>query len=185
MGFTSAFKIQMAARHLECGGIISYPTEAVYGLGCDPLNEHAVMTLLRIKQRPIEKGLILIAANIEQLEPYLQLDNTLRQRIQATWPGPVTWVVPAQSGVPEWITGDHTTIAVRVSAHPVVQQLCQTYGGAIISTSANISTQPSCTTKLALLKTFNDKNIFMLHGALGSQLQETAIYDAVSGQQLR
>ncbi|MGZ4970158.1 MAG: Sua5/YciO/YrdC/YwlC family protein [Methylobacter sp.] len=73
MPYHSSFKIKNAARHLKAGAVIAYPTEAVYGLGCDPLNEAAVMTLLDVKQRPIEKGLILIASSLEQLRPYLAL----------------------------------------------------------------------------------------------------------------
>ena len=107
MPYHSPFKIRNAVRHIKAGAVIAYPTEAVYGLGCDPLNEDAVMTLLDIKQRPIEKGLILIASSLEQLRPYLVLDQTIIDRITPTWPGPVTWVIPAQPWVPKWLTGEH------------------------------------------------------------------------------
>ena len=177
--------INNAAKQLKAGKVIAYPTEAVYGLGCDPLNEQAVMHLLHIKQRPIEKGLILIAASIQQLEPYLILNDEIRARITPTWPGAVTWVIPAQNNVPTWLTGEHNTLAVRVTAHPIAQQLCACYGGAVVSTSANATTQPAMKTAAQVLSVFADSEVFVLDGKVGELSQETAIYDAVSGARLR
>ncbi len=174
-----------AIQQLKAGKVIAYPTEAVYGLGCDPLNEAAVMHLLHIKQRPIEKGLILIADSIQQLEPYLLLNDEILARITPTWPGPVTWVIPAQASVPKWLTGEHNSLAVRVTAHPIAQQLCRDYGSPLVSTSANATTQPAMKTAAELLTTFPDSDIFILDGKVGELAQETAIYDAVSGMQLR
>ncbi|CAA9892373.1 putative ribosome maturation factor [Candidatus Methylobacter favarea] len=185
MPYHSTFKIRNAIRHIKAGDVIAYPTEAVYGLGCDPLNEAAVRTLLDIKQRPIEKGLILIASSLAQLRPYLILDKTILEHIQPTWPGPVTWSVPARPWVPEWLTGAHKTLAVRVTNHPIASQLCAHYGGPLVSTSANPSTQPAIKDSRKLLKTFAALDIFILHGKVGGLNQETAIYDAVSGKRLR
>jgi len=129
---------------LHSGGIIAYPTEAVWGLGCDPGNEQAVMRLLALKQRPIEKGLILVAADIAQLEGWARLDllpAECRQAVLDTWPGPQTWVLPSGECAPRWITGAHSGIAVRVSAHPVVQALCRAFASPLVSTSANLSGQ--------------------------------------------
>lgn len=177
--------ITIAVQQLNAGNVIAYPTEAVYGLGCQPLNEHAVMHLLHLKQRPIEKGLILIAASLQQLEPYLQLTDAIVKRVTPTWPGPVTWVMPAQASVPKWLTGEHNTLAVRVTAHPIAQQLCRDYGGPIVSTSANATTQPAMRTAAHVINAFAESNIFVLEGKVGELAQETAIYDAVSGEQLR
>ncbi|RLA24971.1 MAG: tRNA threonylcarbamoyladenosine biosynthesis protein RimN, partial [Gammaproteobacteria bacterium] len=138
MAYHSHFKVRMASRALQQGKLIAYPTEAVYGLGCDPLNEAAVMSLLSIKQRPAHKGLILVASDFSQLQPFINPSQEMLQRIIPTWPGPITWVIPVQSWVPTYLKGTHHSIAVRVSAHPLVRQLCASYGGAIVSTSANI-----------------------------------------------
>lgn len=185
MPYHSRFKINNAVRHLKAGAVIAYPTEAVYGLGCDPLNEDAVMNLLEIKQRPMEKGLILIASSLEQLRPYLVLDQAITERITPTWPGPVTWVIPAQPWVPKWLTGTHNSLAVRVTDHPIARDLCAQFGSPLVSTSANPTTRPAIKESRKLLKSFSDDDIFIVHGKVGELGQETAIYDAVSGKRLR
>ena len=108
------------------GGVIAYPTEAVFGLGCDPLERCGGSRNSRASnQRDAAKGFILIAADIDQLVPYHgELSGELRDQLQATWPGPVTWVVPAAQGVPDWLTGGRATLAVRVTAHPDCTALC-------------------------------------------------------------
>jgi len=137
------FALRRAARMLTAGGVIAYPTEAVYGLGCDPLDAQAVTRLLAIKRRPVEKGLILIASRFDQLGPYVQpLTAAIRQRLDESWPGPNTWLLPADPATPRWIRGDHRTIAVRVTAHPLAAALCEAFGGAIVSTSANPAGRP-------------------------------------------
>jgi L-threonylcarbamoyladenylate synthase len=185
MPYHSLFKTKAAIRQLKSGAVIAYPTEAVYGLGCDPLNENAVMSLLDIKQRPIEKGLILIASSLDQLRPYLVLDQFIINRITPTWPGPVTWVIPAQSWVPKWLTGAHNSLAVRVTNHPVARDLCTELGSPIVSTSANPTTRPAIKESRKLLKTFANADIFIVHGQVGRLDRETAIYDALTGKQLR
>jgi len=120
--------------------VIAYPTEAVVGLGCDPDNEQAISRLLALKQRPEHKGLIIIAADVSQLLNYVREDLIsieMWQKTQDTWPGPVTWLMPAQTSVSKLITGDHETIAVRVTAHTIARQLCEHFGKPIVSTSAN------------------------------------------------
>jgi len=185
MPYHSNFKIKNAVRHLKAGEVVAYPTEAVYGLGCDPLNEAAVMSLLAIKQRPIEKGLILIASSLEQLRPYLVLNQTIICRITSTWPEPVTWVIPAPPWVPKWLTGEHQSLAVRITNHPIARDLCAQFGGPLVSTSANPTTQPAIKESRKLLKTFAGSDIFIVHGKVGALAQETAIYDAVSVKRLR
>ncbi|WAK01681.1 Sua5/YciO/YrdC/YwlC family protein [Methylobacter sp. YRD-M1] len=185
MAYYSNFKIRNAVRHIKAGEVIAYPTEAVYGLGCDPLNEDAVLSLLDIKLRPVDKGLILIASSLQQLQPYLILNQAMIGRITPTWPGPVTWVIPAQPWVPVWLTGAHESLAVRVTDHPVARRLCACYGGPIVSTSANASTRPAIRQARKLVQAFSGSGVFLLHGPTGGLKQETAIYDAVSGNRLR
>ena len=127
-----------AARQIAAGAVVAYPTEGVWGLGCEPGNRHAVAHILQLKKRPQAKGLILVAAHIKQLDFLLHdLDPPSYQTLQATWPGPVTWLIPHRDRVPEWICGRFDSVAVRVSAHASVQALCRLVGGPIVSTSAN------------------------------------------------
>lgn len=182
---TSSFKIRLAIQKINAGEVIAYPTEAVYGLGCNPLNEEAVLNLLALKKRPVEKGLILIASSLSQLEPYLQLNNEIISRIQATWPGPVTWTIPAQLWVPEWLTGEHSSLAVRVSAHPVARMLCEENGGPLVSTSANTSAKPPATRSWMVSKSLSNADLFIVPGKIGGLKQATPIYDALSHRQIR
>jgi L-threonylcarbamoyladenylate synthase len=144
------YKMHQMIRILGSGGVIAYPTEGVFGLGCNPWNQSAVNRLLAIKKRPLSKGLIIIAATLEQLHSFIEpLSESARARLEVTWPGPVTWVLPAQDA-PPWLRGDHTTLAVRVTAHPIAAALCRVWGGPLVSTSANISTRPPARTALAV-----------------------------------
>jgi len=180
------FQIREAARTLLAGGLVAYPTEAVYGLGCDPLNHHAVFDLLTLKQRPVEKGLILIASDFEQLHPYLlPLSKKIERRINLSWPGPTTWLLPARPEVPHWLRGCHQTLAVRVTAHPTAAALCDRFGGAIISTSANSSSRPPARKPLTLKHYFAQQLDYTLHAPLGELGQPTEIRDAISGELIR
>jgi L-threonylcarbamoyladenylate synthase len=182
----SPFQIREAARVLHAGGLIAYPTEAVYGLGCDPRNAAAVERLLQLKQRPWQKGLILIAASITQLSPYiaaipLQYQSTL----DASWPGPNTWLVPASEACPGWIRGTHPTVAVRVTAHPGVIALCNAFGGAIVSTSANYAGKRAARSALSVLRELGGAVDHCLHGELGGAERPTVIRDLLSGETVR
>jgi L-threonylcarbamoyladenylate synthase len=173
---------------LQQQGVIAYPTEAVYGLGCDPDSETAVQALLAIKKRPVEKGLILIAANYNQLLPYIDdsaIPATVRQQILASWPGHISWIVPASKTAPPWVTGQFSTIAVRVSAHPVVQQICLAFAKPIVSTSANLSGQPAITDATVLYQQMSDKVSAIMPGHLGGAKQPSQIRNALTGAIVR
>jgi L-threonylcarbamoyladenylate synthase len=166
---------------LQSGGIIAYPTEAVYGLGCDPFNEDAVKRILQLKQRTPDKGLILIAANWDQIKGLVaDVSQAILQKVLATWPGPTTWLLPASAKVPSWIKGDHSSIALRVSAHPVVQQICSAYGGPIVSTSANVADQLPARNIHEVLQQFPHGIDFMVPGEVGPLSQPTTIRDALT-----
>lgn len=170
---------------LQGGDVVAYPTEAVYGLGCDPFNQQAVEKLFHVKQRPVEKGVILVAASVEQILPYVQLmQMPWEQEVLASWPGPVTWVLPLKQSMPEWVTGGRDTVAIRVSDHPIVQQLCQAFGQPIVSTSANLTNQPPAKSCGEVVEIFGEE-LFCLQGALGGLEKPTQIRDAQSGQVLR
>lgn len=171
---------------LRAGGVIAYPTEAVFGLGCDPRNENALRKLLQLKQRDPAKGLILIAASFDQLAPYLgNIDAVLQQRVLPTWPGPVTWVLPANLEISTLLRGAHDTLAVRVTAHPLASALCRAFGGALISTSANQSHQAPARTARDVVQIFGEQLDAVLAGDLGDQSNPTEIRDGRSGVILR
>ena len=131
---------EVAAAVLRAGGIVVHPTEAVWGLACDPASEAATLRLLALKQRSVDKGLILVAASPAQLDRHVDwnaLPPARRDAMLASWPGPNTWIVPASAAVPAWIRGAHASVAVRVTAHAPAAALCTAFGGAIVSTSAN------------------------------------------------
>lgn len=130
---------------LQQGEVICYPTEAVYGLGCDPHQVTAVKKLLEIKQRPWQKGLILISGSVQHFEPLLKnLTDQQRQSIESSWPGHVTWVLPDVDEVySQWIKGTHSSVAVRVSKHPLIKQVTDAFEGPVVSTSANVSSEPA------------------------------------------
>ncbi len=182
----NAWRLRHAAHLLRHGGVIAYPTEAVYGLGCDPLNDVAVARLLELKSRPEHKGLILIGSKLEQLLPFLvPLQADIQQRVQRSWPGPVTWLLPAAKWVPTWLRGEHDTLAVRVTGHPVAHALCESFGGALVSTSANPAGAAPARTPLTVRRYFGEQLDFVLHGEVNRRGRPSEIRDALSSRVIR
>lgn len=180
--------LNAAIAALKRGGVIAYPTEAVWGLGCDPLDEAAVLRLLAVKQRAVDKGLILIAASQAQLDGCADWDALpadRRDAVLATWPGPHTWIVPATARVPRWITGSHDGVAVRVSAHPLVIALCQGFGGVLVSTSANPAGAPPPRALAEFDPALRASLDAIVEGKTGGLDRPTPIRDARSGAELR
>jgi L-threonylcarbamoyladenylate synthase len=178
---------EMIIQTLQKGGVIAYPTEAVLGLGCDPDNEGAVQTLLALKERSVDKGLILVAKTYSQLLPYVndaKIPMNMRSEIFSSWPGPVTWLLPAAKQTPKWITGDSDLIAVRVSQHLVVSQLCELFGKPLISTSANVSGAKPAVNTEQLYQQF-DKTLLLVEGELGGANKPSQIRNGISGQTIR
>lgn len=179
-------QIRQAVDALQAGGVIAYPTESVFGLGCDPDNPAAVQRILELKQRPVDKGLILIASSFQQLEKYLlPLGDELEQAVFASWPGPHTWVWPVKDGVSRLLCGQYASLAVRVSAHPVVRVLCDTWGRAIVSTSANPLGQTPARNFTEVRQYFDDKLDVIIEAEVGDSLQPTEIRDAVTNKLIR
>lgn len=184
----ATLSIDEAIAALRRGGMIAYPTEAVWGLGCDPFDEAAVLRLLAIKRREVAKGLILVAARRAQFDGLLEWSALPSERVaavDASWPGPNTWIVPATSRVPRWITGAHTGVAVRVSDHPVVIALCEAFGGPLVSTSANRAGEPPAFSREALDPQLLAQLDGVTEGETGGLSAPTAIRDALTGSVLR
>jgi L-threonylcarbamoyladenylate synthase len=179
-------EIEIAVQKLKTGKVLAYPTEAVFGLGCDPFNIDAVSRILQIKHRALDKGFILIASSWEQIQPlvmYLQPD--LLTRVFATWPGPVTWLFPASKQTPFWITGNRNSVAVRVTAHPTAKALCEEFGGPIVSTSCNKSGDPPARDIRNIQLTLSDTVDYAIEGKLGGRMRPTEIRDALTGEVIR
>lgn len=176
-----------ATRLIQAGEVIAYPTEAVYGLGCDPFDEMAFNRLLDLKQRPIEKGVILIAANVAQIRDLaLIFDQAWSDLVLKSWESaysPTTWVLPATPKVPHWITGGRETVAIRVTHHPAVKALCEAFGGPIVSTSANLSGQPPIKTAADCAACFPE--VALMQGQLSGLAEPSQIWDAQTQVRLR
>jgi L-threonylcarbamoyladenylate synthase len=178
--------VRLAAQALNVGGVIAYPTEAVWGLGCDPFNVQAVERLLRLKARSVKKGLILVAADWQQFAWLLDdLEPAQQQQLRQSWPGPNTWLVPHRGRVPLWLSGEFDTIALRVSSHPQVVNLCREHGGSMVSTSANLSgTQPALHA-FQVRRYFGATLDYVVPGKLGGATAPSAIRDVRTGEVVR
>jgi L-threonylcarbamoyladenylate synthase len=180
--------ILIAARIIRQGGIIAYPTEAVWGLGCSPNNEAAVHRILSLKQRHVSKGLILVASSIEQFEPYLQyITPEQRTILTASWPGPFTWLVPHHNLVQPWVSGKHESVALRVSRHPHIRYLCDALGGPIVSTSANPQGKPAATQAWQVKRYFKQRSDldWIVRGSVGNRATPSTITDLVTRKIIR
>ncbi|MFV9998127.1 MAG: Sua5/YciO/YrdC/YwlC family protein [Arsenophonus endosymbiont of Dermacentor nuttalli] len=172
---------------LNEGKIIAYPTEAVFGLGCDPDNEKAVRQLLFLKQRSWEKGLILIAGDYEQLTPYIdenKLTNSQKEMMFSTGSVPITWVVSARKNIPKWLTGKFDSLAVRITNFELIKKLCFLYGKPLISTSANLHGLSPCRTKEEVIAQF-DGQVSILAGSVGGYKNPSEIRDILTGRLYR
>ncbi len=175
-----------AVTALRHSGVIAYPTEAVWGLGCDPDNTAALTRLLALKQRDPAKGMILVAAGLEQLLPWLDgLATDQRQRLEQPCETPTTWLVPDNGRAHRLVRGDHQQVALRISRHPLVAQLCQAFGGPLVSTSANRAGEPAAMSLAQLHASFGESLDAVLGGALGGYERPSTIRDLLSGRVLR
>ena len=182
----SLLTVPQAAERLRAGAVIAYPTEAVFGLGCDPGNEEAVQQLLLMKNRPVTAGLILIADHYDRFQPFVGTTSPeLRQKAMSTWPGPVTWLFPRAEGVPDWLAGEHETIALRVTAHSICRDLCAAFGGAIVSTSANPSSAEPARSVGQVYEYFGTCLGGIVAGELGGDERPSEIRDLATGAVIR
>ena len=178
-------QMRRARWHLRCGGVIAYATESCFGLGCDPNNERALQALLRIKRRPKSKGLIVVSDRMERFAPLL---STVSQhdieRLQSTWPGPHTWLVPAQTRAKRALRGKNAALAVRVTAHVDAKNLCWRLGTALVSTSANRANQRPVKTTRECLRRFG-KSVMVIPGKIGTRKNPSTIQDLRTGRIFR
>lgn len=181
-------ELDIAAASLRGGGVLAYPTEAVFGLGCDPHDRQAFDRIFTLKQRPPTQGVLLIAADFTQIERYVGMTKVpagVLEQVRASWPGPFTWVFPRSADVPEWVAGAHPGIALRVTAHAPAAALCRAFGGALVSTSANPHGQPPARDLATLTAYFDDTLDGIVDAPLGGAAQPTVIRDALTGAIIR
>ncbi|MFG6668522.1 L-threonylcarbamoyladenylate synthase [Halomonas sp. HNIBRBA4712] len=183
---TSTQELQRVAQALRAGQVIACPTEAVWGLSCDPDNDEALTRLMRLKERDPAKGVILVAASITQFAPWLEaLPLALHAPLAASWPGPNTWLVPDNGRSHALVRGAHQSVALRVTDHPVMAALCKAFGGPLVSTSANRAAEPPAMSADEVRSIFGDEINAVLEGELGGQTRPSTIRDLASGKVLR
>ena len=176
-----------AAKSVAADGVVACPTEAVWGLSCDARSEVAVRRLLAMKNRPQDKGLILIVDHIDRLQPYLTDVGSPRWEFLRTRSigHPVTWLIPHNGTAPKYITGEHHRLAVRVTAHPPTAALCELLAVPLVSTSANPSGAPIATSESEVIAYFGNGVDAIVPGPLGSATGPSEIRDLATGDIIR
>lgn len=179
-------QIRQAIEVLDRGGVIAYPTEAVYGLGCRADNRTATERICELKDRQVDQGVIVLIRDLEQLGDWIEpISDKQREKLATTWPGPVTWLIPATEHCPAWLKGKHPSLAVRQSAHPLCKQICAALDVPLVSTSANRSGQAPATSAEEADKIFGDEVDLIIDAPLGDAEKPSAIFDLRSGDKLR
>jgi len=184
---TYAWKIRYAAHVIRQGGVIAHPTEAVWGLACDPFNPQAIATILKLKQRPVSKGLILISGVSEHFDPLLQpLSGELQARFYAPQNHPSTWLVPdIENKVPKGVKGQHDTVALRVVNHHDLVDLTRLLGHPIVSSSANPAGMEPAKSKLRVHQYFSTQLDYILPAELGGFSRPSIIRDLQTASTVR
>jgi len=182
----SAWRQQNINRILFHEGVIAYPTEGVWGLGCLPASLSAITRILAIKQRSWEQGLILVASSVDQFLPYLEgLPAKCRVTLDTPAPEPVTYLVPDNGFCPLWIKGRHSTVALRVSTHPIVKRICQGVNSPIVSTSANPSGRLPAKTSLQVRRYFSQSIDLIVPGDLGGSKGASEVRNLLTNEVVR
>jgi L-threonylcarbamoyladenylate synthase len=179
------WQLRWAIKIVRRGGIIAYPTEAVFGLGCDPLDFDAVEAICRMKNRSLSKGLILIASDIEQVKPFISATPAQVDKLTKKTRTPTTWIMPAHPQCPAWLTGKHQGIAIRITRHPIAYQLCAQSGHPLVSTSANISHHPAARNALDVQRVFGESVDMIVHADTGGQNKPSEIREVMSNKVIR
>lgn len=181
----SPWALNRLARAVSAGAVIAYPTDTIWGLGCDPFNADSVARILQIKQRPVEKGLILLASRIEQCESFIELESGQREMLLLPRTTPTTWLVGASKLCPWWIRGSHATVAIRLTDHPLLQYLCDRLHSPLVSTSANRAGRATVRNALQARRQFADELDFIVSGYQAGSGRPSEIKSLASGTTLR
>ncbi len=179
-------QLQKASQIVADGGVIAYPTESCFGLGCYPKNSTAVKRILQLKHRSASKGMILIGSDFYHLRPYIkELPEQLIEKMLNSWPAAITWLVPAAHWVPDWLTGDSDKIAIRIPGHAIARELCRICDHALVSTSANKAGQPACVKKNQIERIFATEIDYIVDYPCGRSTRPSKIIDIESETVIR
>lgn len=178
-------RLRLAATIVRAGGVIAYPTEGVYGLGCRPDAASAVARVITLKGRAPAAGFILLADELDTLRDWIAPTQIERSRLRLPAMGPRTWIVTASHRVPAWITGGRDTVAVRVTTHPLAAALTAAVGMPIVSTSANRHGHRPARSAVLVRRLFGGAVDYVLGGATQGARGPSEIRDARTGSVLR
>jgi len=181
----SPWALNRLAQAIAAGAIIGYPTDTIWGFGCDPQNPESVARLLQIKQRKVEKGLILLTSDPAYCDPFIHLDPAQRATLESPTATPTTWLVEASDRCPPWIRGTHRTVAIRVTDHPLLRFLCERLQLPLVSTSANRAGKSTVRSALQLRRQFADEVDFIVTGFKSGGAKPSAIKSLATGNLLR
>jgi L-threonylcarbamoyladenylate synthase len=181
------YQTNRLAKAILSGAVIVYPTDTVWGLGCHPLDYHSVQRILTIKSRLIDKGVILITPDLAFVRPYLSdhLSSASLKELATPLTLPTTWLVPAHPDCPVWLTGNHSTLAIRISNHPFVREICTATQSPIVSTSANRSGKTTVRNSLQARRQFGSEVDAIITGYPTGGHKASRIQSIETGQKLR
>ena len=178
--------LKVAAEVIKAGGVVAYPTEHCFGIGCDPRNTQAIKRILDIKRRKKHKGLILISDQLWRFNQYIRsIPIAHRQEVIDSWPGPFTWLIPARGNVSRWLRGRHNSIAIRVTKHPEARALARMCAMPLVSTSANRATKPVLVTHQEVSRVFKGEIDYVVEGRVGYASAPSTIRNSINGQVIR
>ncbi|MEC7885498.1 MAG: L-threonylcarbamoyladenylate synthase [Pseudomonadota bacterium] len=168
------------------GKIVAYPTESVFGIGCDPENEKSINKIIAIKNRSKQKGLIIIADEVKKLSKFIHKDYLdlfiKKSDIESK---PTTWIVPSSKHVLNLVKGEDSSVALRITQHPIASRICKYSNKAIISTSANISSKTPAKNSNEILMQFGEEIDIIVDGRVGDSIKPTQIVDLITNKVIR
>ncbi len=172
--------------HLKSGGVVAYPTESCYGLGCLPKHAQGLKRVIHLKKRPQHKGMIVIGSDLDQLQPLIKRPpENMQALLQQTWPAAKTFLLPSEKSVLSLLRGkNRDKLAVRVPAHAGARRLCHALNTALVSTSCNRAGKRACKTEREVRRQFGRK-VWIIGGLIGDRKAPSQIIDGETGKRLR
>jgi tRNA threonylcarbamoyl adenosine modification protein (Sua5/YciO/YrdC/YwlC family) len=158
--------IEKAAEVLKAGGVIAYPTDTIYGLGCDLYNKKAIQRIYQIKRRDPKKPFSFICSDLKHISEYAQVTNLAYRIMKRYLPGPYTFILPGTKLVPRIMLTKRKTVGIRVPDHPICLALVKALGNPIISTSANLSGEEALTDPREIEETLGSQIDLIIDGGI-------------------
>ena len=181
-----ALDLNQSINWLKAGKVLVHPTESIWGFGCDALNESAIDLIFKLKQRPLNKSLIVLAESYFSIKKFVTSLNPDQEKLlNEKWPGPYTFLFTYNKNLPDHLMNETGKIAIRVSNHLPLKYLLKAYKGFMVSTSANFSGQSNINCPNKILETFANDDIAYYDELLGDQLKPSQIIDLETGITIR